>query len=247
MKANETTVVVPPKRAARVAPSGGCSHSSRPCDQPLCIGSWMCACGSTPPGKTSLPLASITRPASMSTRPGRRDVRDRLAADPDLELALLDGRDDVAAGDQQVDHVAPLRSRTAAARGRAQLRDPALVLGQVGVDRAVEVARAGRDRGAQLRLDLVGRAGEHEPLAQVRADAEPVGELDVLGLLLLARMAVALQVVGLADLEQRRLELLGDELVLDARVGEVQGERRRRPGAVRLRLARLLVDPPEAR
>jgi hypothetical protein len=43
MKANEITVVVPPKSAARVAPSGGWSQTSRPCDQPLCIGSWMCA------------------------------------------------------------------------------------------------------------------------------------------------------------------------------------------------------------
>ena len=125
--------------------------------------------------------------------------------------------------------------------------DPPLVLGLVGVDRAVEVARARPHGRTQLRLDLVGRAGEHEPLAQVGADAEPVGELDVLGLLLLARMAVALQVVRLADLEQRRLELLGDELVLDARVGEVERERRRRPGAVGLRLARLLVGPPERR
>ena len=70
MNANETTVVVPPWSAARVAPSGGWSQTSRPCDQPLCIGSWMCACGSTPPGNTSLPVASITRPASASTVPG---------------------------------------------------------------------------------------------------------------------------------------------------------------------------------
>ena len=111
--------------------------------------------------------------------------------------------------------------------------DPALVLGQLGVDRAVEVARAGVDRCAQLRLDLVRRAGEDEPLAQVVADAELVGELDVGGLLLVAGRPWP-QVVGLAELEQRRLELVGHELALDARVGEVEGERRRRPGALAL-------------
>src|SRR5207253_7683597 len=67
------------------------------------------------------------------------------------------------------------------------------------------------------------------------------------GLLLVRRMAVAAQVVRLADLEQRRLQLFRDELALDAGVGEVERERGRRPRPVRLRLAGLLVDPPERR
>ena len=70
MNANESTVVVPPKIAARVAPSGDWSHTSSPCVQPRYIGSKMCACASTPPGITILPVASITRASPGSTAPG---------------------------------------------------------------------------------------------------------------------------------------------------------------------------------
>ena len=41
MKANESTVVVPPKIAALVAPSGVWSQTSSPCVQPRYMGSKM--------------------------------------------------------------------------------------------------------------------------------------------------------------------------------------------------------------
>ena len=130
------------------------------------------------------------------------DERDLLARDADVEHGLGVRRDHEPVADHEVDHVAPLSEAGQHELGPA--RDPPLVLGQVGVDRAVEVASAGAQRGPDLGLDLRGRAREHEALAQVLADAEPVGELDVAGLLLLRGMAVRLQVVRLPDLEQRR-------------------------------------------
>ena len=60
----------------------------------------------------------------------------------------------------QVDHAVRREARQDELAPTCVIRS--LVLGQVGVDRAVEVACARVDRRPELRLDLVGRAGEDE-------------------------------------------------------------------------------------
>ena len=67
--AKSTIVVVPPKAAARVP----VSKSSALVVPPKGMSMWVC--GSTPPGMTSLPAASIVRSASTSrSRPIRETV-----------------------------------------------------------------------------------------------------------------------------------------------------------------------------
>ena len=63
--AKSTTVVVPPKTAARLT-SGGGAVSASGCPM---IGAATWACGSTPPGTTILPLASTMLPASSPRLP----------------------------------------------------------------------------------------------------------------------------------------------------------------------------------
>src|SRR5919198_1923095 len=59
--AKSTSVVVPPKSAARVTWSGGAvSMPGKPM-----MGAAICACGSMPPGMTIIPVASMTRPMSL--------------------------------------------------------------------------------------------------------------------------------------------------------------------------------------
>src|SRR5262245_7998869 len=66
--AKSTSVVVPPQSAARLTCSGGALVVWPPSRAGM--GQWVCTWGSMPPGITSLPVASMMRPASQASVPG---------------------------------------------------------------------------------------------------------------------------------------------------------------------------------
>ena len=89
MKANETTVVVPPKRAARVAPSGGCSHSSRPWLQPR-VHRLVDVRVGLHAARQDEQARRVDRPRGLGgDGAGLGDERDPLARDADVERPLL--------------------------------------------------------------------------------------------------------------------------------------------------------------
>src|SRR5262245_37203772 len=88
--AKQMTLVVPPNAAAVVALSN-VSALTRPAAESCSI--W--ACGSTPPGSTSLPRASISRPARASPCPSAATVSPRMptsAAITSLAVATVPPR-----------------------------------------------------------------------------------------------------------------------------------------------------------
>src|SRR5262245_57796933 len=78
--AKSTSVVVPPKMAARLTCSGGALVVWPP--PSVGMGQCVCTCGSMPPGMTSLPLASTTRPTSRGKVPGAATATIRSPSTP---------------------------------------------------------------------------------------------------------------------------------------------------------------------
>ncbi len=78
--AKSTRVVVPPQTAARLTCSGGALVMNPP--PSAGIGQCVCTCGSMPPGITSLPVASITWPASAGSVPGAATATMRSPSTP---------------------------------------------------------------------------------------------------------------------------------------------------------------------
>src|SRR5579859_5362895 len=243
MNANETTVVVPPKMAARVAASGDCSHTSSPRVQPLYIGSAMWACASTPPGSTSRPVASMIRAASIPAKPGSATTAIWPCWMPMSSRRVCVG----------VTTNPPRRIRSsissASGAGLEAWQHPArpggdalLVLGQACVDGSIKIGRAGLGRCPHLGLHLIRRASEDKAALKILTHPQPLGQGGVGVFLLVGHRAVGELVIGRPKVAQRGVIFRRHQLAFQPGARKVRGERGRGPGALLLSGARYRVD-----
>ena len=98
-------VVVPPQAMPTVSCSGPrVIDGASGCDM---IPWARCAWGSTPPGATILPVASMMRADAVGSVPGSADRRDALAFDAHVPGADTLGSDDLSAANHEIEHDGP--------------------------------------------------------------------------------------------------------------------------------------------